>query len=207
MLTTAELRWFYSGIMPISINEWFTHDCPGEHLTPPTQREDLYLTTPGCECLGIKLRQDHLEIKWRQSGLGVWELVYGLAGQAEQWVKWICEPSPDKILPEANLTKGRWISVTKVRSQRKYEVLSDQSLIAVAIEQPVNLGCTVELTKLKVAGNTWWSLAFEAFGEDKALINTLKVVTNYLLSNYQGPILQAQDSFAYPNWLAEVVSG
>lgn len=202
MLTTAELRWFYNATLPQPVTDWFTDHCPGEQLAPPVQRQDLYLATPGCEYLGIKLRQNQLEIKWRQAELGVVQLVNGLAGQAEQWIKWICEPTPEKSLPEADLAKDCWIGVSKIRSQRKYQFLAAGSVIAVPIDQPINTGCTVELTKLSVHENAWWSLAFEAFGEDKASTDALQVVANHLLSNYQEPMLQAQDSYGYPQWLS-----
>jgi len=204
MLTTAELRWFCSGTVPGAVENWFQQGCPGENVEPPEERTDLYLAIPQCEYLGIKLRQRQLEIKWREA-LGVSQLSNGLAGQLERWVKWTCQPVPE-TLPEADLATGRWISVIKARLQRRYQVFPDQSLTAVPVTQSINQGCSVELTKLSVAGAHWWSLAFEAFAEDADRVNVLKVVADHVLTTYSGPKLQVQESYAYPKWLSIVGS-
>ncbi|MCA1995017.1 MAG: hypothetical protein LDL41_23650, partial [Coleofasciculus sp. S288] len=70
-LTTLELRWFYHGTPPVEVEYWFSTDCPGELLRPPEEREDLYLYTPQCDYLNIKLRQGSLEVKWRKAELAV----------------------------------------------------------------------------------------------------------------------------------------
>jgi len=69
MQLTAELRWFYRGTM--ERNSPSGSSKVNLHLAPPEEREDLYLYSPECEYLGIKLRQGRLEIKWRKVELGV----------------------------------------------------------------------------------------------------------------------------------------
>lgn len=203
MVTTAELRWFCRGPLPGAVENWFQQSCPGE-VEPPEERTDHYLAIPDCEYLGIKLRQGQLEIKWREAKLGV--LQSGeLAGQSEKWRKWSCQSVPD-TLPEADLVTGRWISVAKSRSQRRYQVFPNQSLTAVPVAQSLHQGCSVELAKLSVAATAWWSLAFEAFGEEADLVNVLQIVAHHVLQTYSGLKLQVQDSYAYPQWLSLITS-
>ncbi len=69
MLLSNELRWFYPGKLPENIQLWFQQNCLIDPLKSPEEREDVYLYSPGCDYLGIKLRQGRLEVKWRQAEL------------------------------------------------------------------------------------------------------------------------------------------
>lgn len=206
MLTTAELRWFDRGTLPEEISHWFEQDCLGGQRSPAEEREDVYLYTPGCEYLGIKLRQGKLEIKWRKAELGVVRFGDRVEGKAEKWVKWTCEdPQAEMFKPAGVVGKGSWVSVKKVRSQRQYQVLPGESITSVPVNESINQGCTVELTQLNINGNAWWSLAFEACGEDDCLMDHLQAVATCVFKTYREPKLQAEDSFAYPSWLSVVV--
>jgi hypothetical protein len=203
MLTTAELRWFYSGTLPPAIAHWFQQNDLGEHLELPEAREDVYLCIPECDYLGIKFRQGRLEIKWRQQVFDNFQFAQS-EGKAEKWVKWTCADSTGEgIISKETVAKGPWVSVTKARSQRKYQVFA-QSLVAVPINESIDQGCTVELAKLGVKGKAWWSLAFEAFGEETSLMRHLQVVADWVIQSYRGPKLLAEDSYAYPKWLSSI---
>ena len=187
MLTTIELRWFYPGNIPTMVDCWFQQDCLGEPLGQPEAREDLYLYYPECEYLGIKLRQEKLEIKWRKAEFGVLRFAQGLEGKAEKWAKWICEdPTEESFIP-GNVVGKSWVSVQKVRSQRQYQ------------------GSHVELTQLSVKGNAWWSLGFEASVEHTKPMDSFQAVTTQILETYPDSHLYSQDSYAYPTWLSLVV--
>jgi len=49
-----------------------------------------------------------------------------------------------------------------------------ESITAVPVTESIAQGCNVELTQLSINGNAWWSLAFEAFGEDDCLMEHLQ---------------------------------
>lgn len=204
MLLTAELRWFYRGTLPEEISHWFQQDCLGEQLEPPEEREDLYLYSPGCDYLGIKLRQGRLELKWRKAELGVVRFRDRVEGKAEKWGKWLCEdPTGESFQPTTVV--GTWVGVKKVRLQRQFQVLAGKSIKPVPVNESIDQGCTVELTHLGINGNSWWSLAFEAEGEDDCLIDNLQAVGSWVFESYRGPKLQGEDSYAYPRWLSIVV--
>lgn len=188
MLTSLEIRWFYASKLPEAILDWFGQDELGGKLQPPEAREDVYLYSPGCEYLGIKLRQGRLEIKWRNAELGIVRLPEGIEGKLEKWGKWMCEdPSLESFRLEAVVGQSIWVSVKKVRTQRLYD------------------GCAIELTQLNVKGNDWWSLAFETEGAEDSKLEQLKNIARQAFQTYNGSQLQAQDSYAYPSWLCVVV--
>jgi len=204
MLTSMEMRWFDRGTIPGDVEHWFSVDCPGERLGKPDDREDVYLyTTPMCEYLNIKLRQGRLEVKWRKAELGVLQLGNLYEGKAEKWIKWFCEdPTTDNMTPEAVVGQGSWISVKKRRFQRMYNIFPGTSITLLPVNQPIHKSCAVEITQLNIRGNDWWSLAFEAFGEEATLMDKLQQTAQVLFKTYRGPNLQAKNSFAYPKWLS-----
>lgn len=204
MLISAELRWFYPGPLPRDVALWFQADALGQDLDSAAAREDVYLNLPACPYLGIKLREERLEIKLRQQELGgfknqVWE------GKAEKWCKWSCDqPTAEPLVSASAIAQGPWIKVIKKRMQRKYQVLADQSLQTVAIAADIEHGCTAEVSQVEIQGHPWWSLAFEAFGPDPEM--SLQTTAHWLLKGYSGPQLHLQDSYAYPKWLAIAMS-
>lgn len=187
MLITIELRWFYPGTIPTQIEHWFNQESLGGQIESPETREDWYLYLPTCDYLGIKLRQGKLEIKWRQAEFKVLRFGDFVEGKAEKWAKWTCEdPTSKCFIPAEVAGKESWLSVKKKRSQRVYA------------------DCAVELTQLDINGKDWWSLAFEATGEDDKLMDNLQTVASQVFQSYPGSKLQGKDSFAYPSWLSGV---
>jgi hypothetical protein len=195
MTTTIELRWFCQGMIPAVVKHWFDNDCPGEWLGQPEEREDLYLhITPKCDYLNLKLRQGRLEVKWRKAELGIRRFGNAWEGHIEQWGKWMCEdPEQQSFLPHTIIEQEPWISVYKKRRQRLYQLPSTSQ------------SCSVELTQLKVAENLWWSLAFEAAEIPPDLMDSLQNTIHAASQTYQGSELKAQNSYAYPHWLALTV--
>jgi len=214
MLTTAELRWFYPGTTPAAVKGWFEAEALGPPPSPTESREDLYLEAD-CPDLGLKLREERLELKLRRRQLGAWRISEAWAppggsrvvGEAGQWSKWSCEDSSGQpLLPEAALAQGSWIPVQKARSQRKYRIKAGHAPIAESGTIGIERGCTLEITALQLQGASWWSLAFEAFGPEADLVDTLQTTVEWAFQTYDGPQLQQQASSAYPAWLIQARS-
>lgn len=187
MLTTLELRWFSHGTSPPEVQQWFNNHCPGKPLGLPEEREDLYLYTPECDYLNIKLRQGSLEVKWRKAELGIVRFGDSCEGKVEKWLKWSCkDQSQQSIVPVDVVGKGPWIAVNKKRSQRLYK------------------GVAYELTQLRVKDDDWWSIAFEMAGEKAKQIDSFKGIVSAVSQTYQGSQLLANHSYAYPSWLSRV---
>ncbi|MBW4663021.1 MAG: hypothetical protein KME01_02285 [Chroococcus sp. CMT-3BRIN-NPC107] len=204
MLSTTELRWFYPGKLPEAISAWFNAQYLGKALESPEKREDIYLyVASDCDYMGIKLRQGRLEIKWRKAELGILRVIEGVEGKLETWNKWTCEDSTAKnFQPQSVIDKSHWVRVSKVRQQRKYQVLSKNLVQDVPLNTIFDNGCDVELTQLNISGNDWWSIALEAFGEST---DNLPVVANRVFQRYNALALAAKNSFAYPSWLTTAI--
>ena len=208
MLTTTEMRWFKQGNLPTAVLHWFEQDYLGGQLESAAARDDVYLCLDQANVqLGIKLRQGRLEIKWRQAELGIWQFGQQVQGKAEVWGKWLCEdPTSNYFQPATVVEKNSWVSVHKVRSQRFYRVVPDASVIAVPSTESPSQGCSIEITQLSIKGSAWWSLAFEAFGDEALLTVNLQAVANWVFSTNTSDLkLLAQDSYAYPSWLSLAV--
>ena len=89
MRASLEMRWFYGGALPKSIGQWFGSDSLGGYLSPPEEREDIYLLVPSCDYLGVKLRGKTLEVKWQQGELGAMQFGNRWEGKAQKWLKWV----------------------------------------------------------------------------------------------------------------------
>lgn len=204
MLMTSEVRWFVPGTPPEAIAHWFENRCPGEPVGTPESREDLYLSVPGCDYLNIKLRQERLEIKWRQAECGEIRFSDRSRGYLEKWQKCICEDLNPQI-PGNGVASGTWVPVRKTRSQRTYQFLGD-SVQPIPGDRRVAQGCTVELTHIQIRNRYWWSLGLEAFGEPDKLIENLQTTARFIWESFPNDsILSIQDSFAYPKLVAIAV--
>lgn len=183
MLTSIELRWFYPGKLPEDISAWFNAD---SLCQPPEHRQDIYLlVAPDCDYMGVKLRQGRLEVKWRKAELGTISFGNLVEGKLEKWGKWLCEDrTKESFQPQGVINKSEWIRVQKMRQQHTQR------------------DCSVEITQLGINGDFWWSLAFEAIGENEDAIASLQALGSKIFADYQFHQLQVQDSFAYPLWLA-----
>jgi hypothetical protein len=201
MRASLELRWFCSGALPKSIAQWFGSDSLGGYLSPPEEREDVYLLVPNCDYLGVKLRGKTLEVKWRQGELGAMQFGNRWEGKAEKWLKWVCADTMAPV-PADILATGQWVGVKKKRSQRLYQVSAPGALMSVPVEAPIPQGCSVEVTQLNINGSASWSLGFEAFGSESCLTENLQTVASWASKSYQGQKLKIEDSDGYPSWLA-----
>jgi len=201
MRASLEMRWFCNGTLPKAIGQWFGSESLGGYLSPPEEREDLYLLIPSCDYLGVKLRQKNLQVKWRQGELGTMHFGNRWEGKAEKWLKWICADTMGP-LPADLIATGKWVKVKKKRAQRLYQVSAPGVLISVPVEAPIPQGCIVEITQLNIDGNASWTLGFEAFGSESFLTESLQTVANWTSNSYQAQKLKVEDSSNYPIWLA-----
>ncbi|MFB2881653.1 hypothetical protein [Floridanema aerugineum] len=206
MLTTSEIRWFDRGKVPPAIENWFTVDVLRENRQTIEEREDLYLLIPGCEFLGVKVRQNRLETKLRVTEFGILQLRNDLIGVAEKWIKTTCEDAKlESLITPEIVAKGQWVKVEKVRSQIRYLVADDYSLTPASTAETSQEGCNVELTQLIVNHHPWWSLGFEASGTDDKLISNLETVAKKLFQTFPELELNLVNSYAYPKWLSVFV--
>ena len=172
---SAEVRWFGRGEIPPPVEAWFA----GLGARPETEtRTDRYLA-PTSDALGVKLREGQVEAKRRQSTLD--RLAVGeTAATVELWAKWsfpLAEPVEE--------IGDDWVAVTKSRRQRHAEPAGEAG------------ECALELSRLAVDGQAWWSVCLEATGPDPAA--ALADAAGRWLAG--APPLPASEARGYPAWL------
>jgi hypothetical protein len=183
---------------------WFRQlDGNVEHQSP---RIDRYLHLPGSTDLNIKLRKSLIEIK-RQVGDGeVVQFHVQAVGVVESWRKWsfeLAEPSRARL--RATPPTSSWIAVRKERQMRTYAVQEGEEVVGQPAPGSPAHGCELELTRVRAAGATWWTLALEAFGDESTLRENLLLATKHVFNSDAPLRLEADHSEGYAGWLARLV--
>jgi hypothetical protein len=189
MIFSAETRWFFSGRVPHEIDDWFL---AGRRRVPhrgaDEARVDHYLVSPGCDRVGVKLRNEVLlEIKTAIGNPQRLTLVPGIEGYLETFLKWSC---PDRSVAGIESADPRpWVPVRKNRS------LLTASLPA---------GCHAELTRIELTGALHWTFALEAIGPvEHAHALLLECGNRFFELRGTPPLaLTLERSLSYAAWLA-----
>jgi len=203
MWPTVEVRWFYRGTIPPAVYNWFHQD--GHQAETPLSRTDYYLHLVDGDFLGVKLREGRVEIKQRHHQYGVVQFHGRVAGQVEQWRKWSFPLAEDNhIIIALKMFAPFWTEVHKTRQQRGYQVIHKNRVVARPTEAMSQQGCNLELTAIRAAGNEWWTLSYEAFGDEATIQENLLRVAKHLFTKNTPPNLQAKDSYSYPAWLKRI---
>lgn len=193
------MRWFTEGSLPAGIVDWFEGHEPDPEIQP--RRVDYYFRVVGVDSIGIKLREGKIELKQRQRQLGVIRLHERVHGILEEWSKWsfgLAESAIGTLV--VDLPSSGWIRAEKERAVRRYG-LSDSGIHAASRGYYPVPGCAWELTEVDIAGSSWWSLGFEAFGSKDGLQDLLFRVALRTLLETEPPTFAADNSFGYPELL------
>jgi hypothetical protein len=165
---------------------------------------DYYLRIQDGDSLGVKLREGSLEVKQRYGRQETLRFGTRTVGYLEHWRKWHFQvANPNEILAELGVSSDTWVGVRKARRQRMYQVVDTGKFRAVNIEVQLMQGCSWEVAALQIegTGDAWWSLCFEAFGEQAERREILIAVIEYALSLDKAPNLNLNASYGYPKWL------
>jgi len=203
---TLEARWFCLGTIPEQVREWFARSEPAPIHEP--SRVDHYLRLQRGHGLGIKLRQGSIEIKQRLHQYGNISFHRHVTGVIEHWRKWSLPLAADgEGVAEMLVPKSSWIAVRKDRMLRAYRCDAGGQIIATQGEY-ADQGCHLELTSVQARNRVWWTLAFEAYGVESSLRDSLASTMQYILKYEGTPYrLDARDSFGYARWLALLEQG
>ncbi len=218
VLTSYEVRWFFSGSPPAGLVETFRSSGPWEADTGVSPadwsapRTDRYLVFVGD--MGIKTRQDpgaapRLEFKGRLTDRGLEELAPGVVGRAEEWVKWSYTPGkvPEALL-QAVAQGAASVPVTKERLLRVLRLEPGQSCREVAPGSAIPRGVQLELARVRPGdGNpvSAWSVALEAFPIHPDLARDVHRAAGpflALLARAGGVDLGPDATCSYPAWLS-----
>lgn len=197
---TIEVRWFYRGEVPARIGYWF--EKVGLKLEKEDCRSDVYLRSSSPD-VGVKLRQGNLEVKYRQAEIGRLE-IDGLDSSVELWSKWICADDNGQLTPTQLADKPGWLKVDKIRDRRLFRVEFDRDIELIQVITPTAGIAAIELTKLQVCGQNWWTLACEYFGNDLEIDRQFLPLVTKLLSGSKLANITPQISCGYPQWSIEI---
>jgi hypothetical protein len=195
------MRWFYSGSIPPEILNWFelTADAPEDQPL----RVDRYLQLTDDDSLGIKLREGRLEVKRLQGVKGIVHLHERVAGRLEHWCKWIYDAvDADGKHLETLFPGSAWIAVEKDRILQRLRLTGKEWSVVPPANEPDWQGCDLELTRIHVGGQEWWTLGFEAYGSEPTLKENLISASSQVFAIAEPPALRTEDSLSYPGWLA-----
>ncbi len=204
MLETAEIRWFFKDSAPAAVRDWFAED---RNLSVE-ERTDNYLVFPGCESVGVKLRdagpgrESMFEVKAIRGAARVINLPSGVAGRADSWVKWSHPTSAFDQLPTLVGDESTWVPTRKRRLLRRFSMDQD-SLQENPIDEPPTAGCNIDLVDLDTVDGAWWTLGFESFGQATDLWSQLRAMTTSWFDRRPPPVpFRVTSSIAYPTWVA-----
>jgi hypothetical protein len=199
--STAEIRWFHRAMIPPEVREW-VGALRGLPAHQPL-RIDYYLRLARTDSLGVKLREGRLEIKQRVRRHGIVHLHDRVDGMVQIWRKWSFPLAlATEELQSFAVPAASWIAVHKERHVHRYGFAGDGGILSIPLDLLSAQGCDLEVTDLRVEGQTWWSLALEAFGPEETLSETVMTVGQQLFLTGLPPILQDRASWSYPEWLA-----
>ena len=203
MLTTDEVRWFFAGLIPMAVLDWFRDGMP---IAPAPARTDVYLPLPANLELGIKLREGRLEIK-TQSGPSR-QVAYpnGVSGRAARWKKEAVRSDLVSDI-ETRLAHPSALSVVKQRYLRKFS-LHEGKLVEVTTASAPHQGCFIEVAQLWLDDIPSWTIALEAIGAPAPLEGNLPQSAGHIFGRSPCPAaLTLETCASYPEWLPLQRSG
>lgn len=210
MLLSAELRWFWPDVEPLSVRDWFMRGSirPGGGVR--TRHDDYYILTAGQTALGIKRRDvrnamQTIEVKSLVAKLRAIDVV-PFAGEPAIWIKFQADANGLAERPAVRIGKRRWLRKFSAESATLRELALDQD------EKPEDAGglppdgCNVEFTELEVSeyAARYWTLGFEAFGAVNDIEKTLKRTLEHTASQ-RAPILAGAFAASYPELLSRLL--
>jgi hypothetical protein len=202
---TTEVRWFFTGDIPASVERWFQNlGDQNDHLE---SRFDRYLRLPQEDALGIKLRENRLEIKIRTTVYGNVTFNIGVEGCLEGWRKWSFELADGYAEATAiGDSDPSWLSIGKGRVLKRFLVDDQRRTIPVPADDTQPRTCALELTRVTALDQRWWSLALEAYGHDVKSRDGLILVARQIFLPPCPFTLAVDNSLSFPQWLRETFS-
>ena len=163
-------------------------------------QQDSYLFDPHLRGLSVKVRGGRaFEVKMYRGSPGTLDVAGRGRGHIQSWQKWSFPFAP---LSEIRADPAGWILVSKKRRVSGL-LLAGGRVRAVLPGLGEEPGCAVELTEVRLRGEAWWTLAFEATGPAGLLRSQLEATAALVFDHALpgGLELGTEDSMSYAEWL------
>jgi hypothetical protein len=192
---SLEVRWIFPGQVEAATTRWFDR-----FPAAMESREDAYLLDPYLRGLSVKIRGGGpLEVKVYRGSPGILDIAGRARGRMEFWQKW---SFPCDLPHQGSVDPVGWIPV---RKERRISVSSPAGRPGrAALTRPAGEpGCAVELTEIRMGGEAWWTLGFEATGPVGLLRRELEATTALVFADAlpAGVEFGAGNSKSYAEWL------
>ena len=213
MISSHEVRWFLEGGIDRnpSLRQWVEEGAADPKWTGRLGgKPDAYLIVPGAADIGIKWREGQLQIKGLECSLGTQKFIGKFEGKVERWIKWGYEGKPieNAFTPWFDPTSvaPQIIEVHKTRFLRKVR-LNPFSPAAIEVDSKtlIDRGGALEVTDLRVRGQAFTSVAFEAFPNDSGMHGDFTALVNAFLGKLSGVELKESNSMSYPEWMQTLI--
>jgi hypothetical protein len=192
---SLEVRWIFPGQLDAAVSGWF-----GRFPAGTESREDTYLLDPPLRGLSVKVRGGRaLEVKVYRGSPAILKVPGRACGRLESWQRWSFPFSP--LSPGSGDTPG-WRPVRKRRRISRFSAAS-RTIAATAAELGHQPRCEVELTEVRVSGQDWWTLGFEATGPADLLRGEIEAAAALVFAQaIPGGVEPGPDeSRSYAEWL------
>jgi hypothetical protein len=193
-IRSLEVRWILPGQLENAVARWF-----GRFPAEAESREDTYLLKPALRGLSVKIRAGRaLDVKVHQGSAGTLDVAGRARSRMESWQKWSFPVGP---LSHEGTDPPGWRQVAKQRRISRFSL--GGGIVAGGPGTAREPACAVELTAIRVGGEAWWSLGFEATGPDDLLRNVLEATAGLVFAQPlpPGEELGMDDSMSYAEWL------
>ncbi len=196
-IRSLEVRWIFPGHLDNAVAGWF-----GRFPARMESREDTYLLDPHLPGLSVKVRGGAaLDVKVYRGSPGILEVAGCARGRMESWQKWSfpCDPRRQDSANQAG-----WRPVRKERRISRFSLASGR-MLARAPGLGKELRCEVELAEIRMRGEAWWSLGFEATGPAGQLRGELTATAALVFAETLpgGVEPGTDDSRSYAEWLCQ----
>ena len=217
MYRSSEVRWFFAGVVPPGVREWFV---VGDHVRSETARTDEYILLPDCETASVKVREGRLEVKARTAAPEAVTFATDVEGWRDNWIKWSSYTIDDEALRQlVGPADNRMAFVSKQRILRTWSLDGAAPEEVDGAQIRLTNGCQIELTQVSVSStqsaipadeessSAWWSLSFEAFGAHDRITANLEQVAALMFRQPPPVQLPKDASRSYPAWLSKAGAG
>jgi len=196
---TTEVRWFNKGSIPPAMMNWFTKIHPQVWIE--AEHTDFYYSLPNDDTIGIKLRENRIEIKKQQVVEKSVRLTPLARGAIETWEKWGVALHSAEINFNEIAGDPIWVGIRKQRNLQRYRLTESLAPIPIAYHRRVPQGFTLELSRIRVKQELWWTIAFEFYGIANIPITEIQYFIKEIVSSLPNLQLEPHSSFGYPQFL------
>lgn len=154
MLRSLELRWFFKGILPLPVYQWFTDILLGNEKIEEKPRVDYYLATQSID-IGVKFSRQQLQLKIRKYNVDFTLNNNNIQGSLEYWIRYDWDYIYNQENTKTDKLYDRFspIKIDKKRLIRKYKILDNQ-LVQIPLSNTTDTQCSIEITKINVKEQT-----------------------------------------------------